>query len=54
LAQVTYQQLVDLFFSRHDATTMNRQKNDVGTQYRSAIFTHSEEQLQVLSERDSS
>ena len=53
-AQVSYQQLVDLFFSRHDATTMNRQKNDVGTQYRSAIFTHGDEQLQVLSGRKSS
>jgi len=38
---------VDLFFSRHDATTMNRQKNDVGTQYRSAIFTHGPEQQEV-------
>ena len=45
--QVSYQQLVDLFFSRHDATTMNRQKNDVGTQYRSAIFTHGAEQQEV-------
>ena len=46
-SQVSYQQLVDLFFSRHNPTTLNRQKNDVGTQYRSAIFTHNAEQQEV-------
>ena len=37
-AQVTYADLLDIFFATHDATQLNRQGNDVGTQYRSAIF----------------
>ena len=43
-SQVTFGQLLDLFWSIHDPTTMNRQGPDVGTQYRSAIFFHSPEQ----------
>ncbi len=43
-AQVTYDQLLDAFFSLHDPTTLNRQGPDWGTQYRSAIFFHSPEQ----------
>jgi methionine-S-sulfoxide reductase len=42
--KVSYRQLLVLFFKMHDPTTPNRQGNDVGSQYRSAIFTHSEEQ----------
>jgi peptide-methionine (S)-S-oxide reductase len=42
--QVTYGELLAVFFSIHDPTTLNRQGNDVGTQYRSAIYYHSEEQ----------
>lgn len=38
--QVTYEQLLDVFWNAHDPTTMNRQGPDVGTQYRSAIFFH--------------
>ncbi len=41
---VSYEELLDIFFHTHDPTTLNRQGNDVGTQYRSAIFPHSPEQ----------
>lgn len=45
--KVTYRELLILFFKMHDPTTLNRQGNDRGTQYRSAIFTHSDEQLKI-------
>jgi len=44
--QVSYDELLDIFFHVHDPTTLNRQGNDVGTQYRSAIFPQSAEQKQ--------
>ncbi|MDQ4139850.1 MAG: peptide-methionine (S)-S-oxide reductase MsrA [Bacteroidota bacterium] len=44
--QVTYPELLEVFFATHDPTTLNRQGPDVGKQYRSAIFYHNEEQKQ--------
>ena len=41
---ISFQEILDLFFDIHDPTTLNRQGADVGTQYRSAIFYHSDEQ----------
>jgi peptide-methionine (S)-S-oxide reductase len=46
-ARVTYDQLLDVFWTSHNPTTRNRQGPDWGTQYRSAIFYHSEEQRQI-------
>ncbi len=45
---ITYETLVKLFFSTHDPTTLNRQGQDKGTQYRSAVFYHSEEQKESV------
>src|ERR671912_143335 len=49
-AVVSYRSLLELFFAFHDPTTLNRQGPDVGTQYRSAIFTHSPEQKRAAEE----
>jgi peptide-methionine (S)-S-oxide reductase len=49
-AKVSFREILEVFFSSHDPTTPNRQGNDVGPQYRSAIFTHSDEQGRVAQE----
>ena len=43
-AVITFEALLDAFWSSHDPTTLNRQGNDVGTQYRSVIFYHNDQQ----------
>ena len=56
--ELSYRDLLDVFFNTHDPTTLNRQGNDVGTQYRSVIFYTSEEQRrtaeQVIAELNAS
>jgi peptide-methionine (S)-S-oxide reductase len=46
-SEVTYEKLLDVFWENHNPTTLNRQGPDVGTQYRSAIFYHSDEQKRI-------
>jgi len=50
LLKISYREILDIFFSIHDPTTLNRQGADVGTQYRSAIFYHSERQKTIAEE----
>ena len=45
--EISFGELLELFFATHDPTTLNRQGNDVGTQYRSEIFYHNDEQRQI-------
>ncbi len=56
--KTSYQKLLDIFFDTHNPTTLNRQGNDVGTQYRSAVFYHSPKQKaaadQTISKLDAS
>ena len=46
-SKISYEDLLEFFFRYHDPTTLNRQGNDIGSSYRSAIFYHDEEQRQV-------
>ena len=48
--KISYREILEVFFTIHDPTTLNRQGADVGTQYRSAIFYHSDEQKQIAEE----
>ena len=45
--KLRYEDLIEFFFRHHDSTTLDRQGPDIGTQYRSAIFTHSPEQARI-------
>jgi peptide-methionine (S)-S-oxide reductase len=49
-AVTTYREILEVFFSIHDPTTRDRQGNDVGTQYRSVIFTYNDEQKAIAEE----
>jgi len=46
-ARISFREILEVFFAIHDPTTLNRQGNDAGTQYRSAIFYHSEAQKRI-------
>ncbi len=51
-AIISYATILDVFWAAHDPTTINRQGSDVGTQYRSAIFYHDEEQKKTAEESE--
>jgi peptide-methionine (S)-S-oxide reductase len=46
---ISFEQLLEVFWNSHDPTTLNRQGNDIGTQYRSVIFYHNDEQHKIAS-----
>lgn len=50
-AVLSYDDVLDIFFSLHDPTTLNRQGADIGTQYRSAVFYHDEDQKQAAEKK---
>lgn len=52
-SEITYDQLLEVFWIAHDPTTLNRQGHDIGTRYRSEIFYHTEDQrLQAIASRE--
>ena len=48
--QVDYKQLVEVFLQNHDPTSLNKQGGDQGTQYRSGIYFHNDEQKQIATQ----
>ena len=48
--EISYAELLEVFFATHNPTTLNRQENNIGTQYRSVIFCHDDEQKRVAEE----
>ncbi len=49
-AVISYRDILDIYFSIHDPTTLNRQGADVGTQYRSVVFYHNDEQKRIVTD----
>ena len=49
-AELSFKELLQVFFTVHDPTTLNRQGGDIGTSYRSAVFYHSDEQKHIAEE----
>jgi peptide-methionine (S)-S-oxide reductase len=48
--EISYKEVLEIFFGTHDPTTLNRQGNDVGSSYRSVVFYHSDEQKETADE----
>jgi peptide-methionine (S)-S-oxide reductase len=48
--RIGFRELLEIFFVTHDPTSLNRQGNDIGTQYRSGIYTHDDEQARIAHE----
>lgn len=49
-AEISFREILEIFFTTHDPTTLNRQGGDEGTQYRSVVFYHDDEQRRVAEE----
>lgn len=48
--EISYKEILEIFFGTHDPTTLNRQGNDVGSSYRSAVFYHADKQKKIAEE----